>query len=254
MNAQRVDRGHTWTFSDQEQFGFDLRFEIPASEGKYSHRAVFLVGDSEETVVSCSIEVYEDVTIRPSALLQAFPAGERRSVNKSLSIWQTARGKDNLARSVHIERLPGCVYVVSMAPVGGPEEVEPGIDRQEFKLVLRVSPVDELQSTPMATPIIVSLDAPREIHFGLVKSSEVQARRILLRSADEREFRVLGISTSHEGTKGKASSGSATRHWLEVTFQPMNASDSGGCLKIETDHPDCPRVRIDLRYTVRESI
>jgi len=164
-----------------------------------------------------------------------------------------------------------------MVPVGGPEEVEPGIDRQEFKLVLRVSPVDELESTPMATPIIASLDAPqrgslcrveipavirrstgidapREIHFGLVKSSEVQTRRILLRSADERGFRVLSISTSHEGTEGKASSGSATRHRLEVTFRPVNASDRGGCLEIETDHPDCPRVRIDLRCKVRESI
>jgi hypothetical protein len=104
-------------------------------------------------------------------------------------------------------------------------------------------------------PIIIhrayGIEAPELSHFGDVPAGERRTRRLVIRSADGREFEVLRVHTDSEAFSASGEIGQLRKsHILEVAFYAPKTGAYESHLIVETNHPECATLKIDLAATV----
>jgi len=78
-------------------------------------------------------------------------------------------------------------------------------------------------------------------------------KRVLIRAADECKFVVVKCSTDSQSFNAATSSEEPRSfHWLDATFMATHQGSYKGKLVVETNHPDCQRLTIDLQGIARE--
>ncbi len=110
---------------------------------------------------------------------------------------------------------------------------------------------DGKRTTGTEFPIIIhrvyGIEFPQLSHFGDVPAGERRSRRLVIRSANGREFKVQRVHTDNEAFSALGDAGESRKaHFLEVAFQGLKPGAYEGHLIVETDHPDCPTLKIDL--------
>lgn len=90
--------------------------------------------------------------------------------------------------------------------------------------------------------------SPASLHFGVVRTGEAPARRLLLRSAAGKPFRVISVSGGDDVRIDEAvPKAAAEHHLLALRFSPAASSRSGtvsGVISVATDESRASIVRV----------
>lgn len=151
------------------------------------------------------------------------------------------------------------------------EESEPGLWRQTFRATMAVDlrdldanefetirvAIDGLDGEGLSLPVSlvrkcgVKLSSG-SLDFGSVELGKVSTRKILMYSADEREFGIDSTARPGEQFRADARTGPPMkRHIMEVQFEPKARGDFKDDVVIKTDHPEAPTLVVCCRGTCR---
>jgi hypothetical protein len=171
---------------------------------------------------------------------------------------------------------PADIELVRVVPKGPPTQLAPGVWQRAWEVSLAVRPTPDLTATPMprrllftftedralaystaSLPVVISrvqgIESPRTVHFGTIQSGQTLQKRLVLRAADGRDFRIVKVSTDCTAFEVQASTTKlSTNHLLEVAFHAKTPGSAQATLTVETDHPDSPRINIDAVAIVPE--
>jgi hypothetical protein len=93
----------------------------------------------------------------------------------------------------------------------------------------------------------VGVTAPRQLHFGTVRLGERRPKRFILCADDGRNFRVIKLSSESPAFAASALTPEARQaQCIDVIFHPTQIGHHSSQLVVETDHPDRPRLVIEL--------
>lgn len=233
-------------------------------------------GEPKSMVAELHVRSYADVVLQPDVLTHDFSNKDGASARLSFVVTRFGRGDKPEKVKPALIQLPPMVQVVAAQPRGAAAEIEPKIWRQSWNIDLAVRPDESLASVAAPHAILVRLagptgrtlaevalpvllrrvfgiEAPREVHMGIVPPGETRKKRLLVRASDGRPFKIARIradSCAFEGSE--IASRVASSHWLEAVFSSKYAGDNRSRLVIETDHPDAPTVTVELFASVGE--
>ncbi len=145
-----------------------------------------------------------------------------------------------------------------MVDVAAPK---PETTPQEFvRIQLSGGPLSPLALRSISAPWSVlqlmvrqrsGISGPKLVHLGEIRVGDTAKRRIQLSARDETPFRILGPdSPDQEVTIRQEAADPSTSHWAEVTLKPSETGAFHHPLEVLTDHPEFPRVVVEVRANV----
>ncbi len=272
--------GDSFTLAPGQSKPLELEMSLRAGLAKTYVESVTLASQTEEADYEVSIRVtapvIADVAVEPSALSHDFrqPVDQ---VEKILSVRRHTRSEASPKSSPSLVSLPDGVSVRRLTSMEL-TQVESGLWRQQWEVVLAVAPPERLKGrlssqffvqfsddVPDSVTVPVNLQwtegimtAPSEIDFGVVKVGQTAVKKCLLASNEGRDFRILSTTSSLQSLTIKRvpliktdPSGAASKHWIEFQLYPTEEGDLTGEITIQTDHPTSPEVKLEVRVLCR---
>lgn len=249
-----------------------LAADVAARRELQHFRAEFLAkasgAEDRRLDMSFSVPVLTELTFRPEAIIQQFTAAESSAVERELFIDHIVRGAKPVAEELVLEKLPARVEILAIQQQGQAKPLEADLWQHTWLTRLRIRPDLSLQGAaePAAlavrivaagntlasgrVPLVLrrssGLDAPRHVHFGVTRPGERRQRKVLLSAADRLPFEVRSARANNPEVTAAFHALDAQRCWLELSYHALQAGKLHAEVVIETTHPACPRLTIEV--------
>lgn len=253
--------GDELTLQPRERLPVELRLCL---HNRVRVNAFSLGFDEEDRIrARCRVEVIQDSVFEPTVLLQEFTRLTPGPVDHEITLTRTSRNRGLLEVVPQARQLPGPIQLLQAEALGPPTEKE-GLWQLSYRLRLAVHrPADaasgaltfdpEAGSLPFVVRTVVGIDSPKQLHFGIASTCQEKSKRLVLRSLDQRPFKITGWqASSPDFMAGALPTAAASHHWIDCRFRKARAGGSKGQLVLLTDHPDAPKVVVEVLGVVRD--
>jgi hypothetical protein len=278
VDAAVLNQGDKLTIKGRDTVQVRLRSHTGASTGIFSYRATFgLPGEKPNQDILTArmrFRVYRDVLLEPSVLSYDFTASEVNKLDKTMRITRTLRIEKPTSSPPTLSNLPPQVEVQEIVEAEPLTRIEPDLWKQSWDVTFGVKPIEGRENLSAVArggvsfaddagkalasaefPIVIhrvyGIESPELSHFGDVPAGERRARKLVIRSADGRDFEILRVHTDSESFSASGKVGEVRKsHFLEAVFQATKPGAFQGHMIVETNHPECPTLTINLAATV----
>jgi hypothetical protein len=269
--------GDKLTVEGEGMVGVTLRSRLKAAPGISTYGATFGLAEGragrDPLVIQSHVRVLRDVALDPGVLSCDFTGAEAGRLETMMRITRTFRAERPGSIPPTLANLPAQVEVLEVAEAEPLTHLEFDLWKQSWTIKFGVKPLDGSANvsaggrgvvsfaagpgqTPASAefPILIhrryGIESPELSHFGDGPPGERRTRRLVIRSADQRDFEVLRLHTDCDAFSASGEIGLARKsHILEVAFQAPKPGAYEGHLTVETNQPECPTLKIDLAAT-----
>lgn len=278
---RKLEGTETFTFGPGQEKSFQLKTNVPHQPGPWNYSAAFKDQENGQIILlKIAGQNYSDLTIKPSSLIGNFTSDSPKSFQETVRLTRTVRGVNlpTLPKPI-VSELPPFMKLLDVTEISQCKKLDEGIYSQSWECEFEIRDDGTLMgNTPAQTVLIafpateslaeiikpitllirrkIGIDAPDHSSFGFCLLNHTNTRRILIRSADDKSYKILNCETDSDFFSAQVAEVTEDEnhisHWLDLTFTPKTSGEHAGILTIETDHPDAPQVRISLHGNGKE--
>ncbi len=241
-------------------------------------KAVFDEGGIEQYPLTAEVPVYEDFCFTPRTVNINVNRNIEGKVSQEIVVRSRFRKQGDRNKQQHFSAQVTKQWA-SLSPIEAsspPVEMDHGIFEQEFRFNVTACPTEALRgkglasarvevsagfaekdgksigSVPLALCRTDGLIADENVSFGFVDVETQQQRRVLIRSADKKEFRILEGKSDHPDIQVKWDStteGKKNQVWVTIMCSPSRAGPINGQVTLTTNYLSGSSVSLKVSVT-----